>query len=62
MRKKSYIIKIKIKEKKSSLQVKYIHYKKSDNIEIIEISNLNSINDYDLVTAKIRELLASEAK
>jgi hypothetical protein len=35
-------------------------FKKTDKIEYINISNLSSIEDYDLITVKIRELLACE--
>jgi len=50
----------KIKEKNPELSLKYDYYKKSDLIESIHIANLTSINDYDIITSKIRELLAEE--
>jgi len=50
----------KIKEKNPELSLKYDYYKKSDLIESIHITNLTSINDYDIITSKIRELLAEE--
>lgn len=51
---------IKIKERYPNLSVNYNFYKNTDKIEYIYISNLNSIEDYDLITEKIRKLLASE--
>ncbi|MFX1411098.1 MAG: hypothetical protein ACFFA6_12155 [Promethearchaeota archaeon] len=51
---------IKIKESNPSLSVSYSFLKDSDIIESMNISNLNSIKEYDLITSKIRELLATE--
>lgn len=51
---------IKIKERYPNLSVNYSFYKNTDKIEYIHISNLNSIEDYDLITEKIRVLLATE--
>jgi len=51
---------IKIKESNPNLSVSYNYYKNTDMIESMNISNLNSIKEYDLITSKIRELLASE--
>jgi len=51
---------IKIKESNPNLSVSYGYFKNSDMIESMNISNLNSIKEYDLITSKIRELLASE--
>ncbi|MFX0049245.1 MAG: hypothetical protein ACFE8G_13970 [Candidatus Hermodarchaeota archaeon] len=50
---------IKIKENNPNLNISY-RFKNIDKIEYITISNLSSIEDYDLITAKIRELLACE--
>jgi hypothetical protein len=50
---------IKIKENNPNLSISY-RFKKTDKIEYITISNLSSIEDYDLITEKIRELLACE--
>jgi hypothetical protein len=50
---------IKIKENNPNLSISY-RFKNVDKIEYITISNLSSIEDYDLITAKIRELLACE--
>ena len=50
---------IKIKENNPNLSISY-RFKNFDKIEYITISNLSSIEDYDLITAKIRELLAFE--
>jgi len=51
---------IKIKENNPNLSVSYSFFKNTDKIEYIHISNLHSIKDYDLITEKIRELLACE--
>ncbi|MHA2290353.1 MAG: hypothetical protein ACXABG_16320, partial [Promethearchaeota archaeon] len=50
---------IKIKENNPNLSISY-RFKNVDKIEYIIISNLSSIEDYDLITEKIRELLALE--
>ena len=50
---------IRIKENNPNLSISY-RFKNTDKIEYITISNLSSIEDYDLITAKIRELLARE--
>lgn len=49
---------IKIKEKNPNLKLNYKYFKNTNIIENIEISNLNSINDYDLITSKIRQLFS----
>ena len=49
---------IKIKENNPNLSINYTFFKSSDKVEYIHISNLSSIEDYDLITDKIRELLA----
>ena len=49
---------IKIKENNPNLSINYTFFKNSDKVEYIHISNLSSIEDYDLITDKIRELLA----
>lgn len=51
---------IKIKESNSTMELAYHYFKNTDLIEIIKISNLNSISEYDLITSKISELLATE--
>ncbi len=51
---------IKIKEDNPDLSLEYDYYKESDIIEKIKISNLKSVVEFDLITTKIRELLASE--
>ncbi len=51
---------IKIKEKNPEMSLKYDYYKETDLIELIHITNLTSIDDYDIITSKIRELLAEE--
>lgn len=50
---------IKIKENNPNLSISY-RFKKTDKIEYITISNLSSIEDYDLIYAKLEELLACE--
>ena len=50
---------IKIKENNPNLSISY-RFKNTDKIEYITISNLSSIDDYDLITVKIRELLNRE--
>lgn len=51
---------IKIKESNPNLSVSYNYYKNTDMIGSMNISNLNSIKEYDLITSKIRELMATE--
>ena len=46
-----------IKDKNPELEVNYRHYKDSNIIENIEILNIKSIKDFDLIVAKLRELL-----
>jgi len=48
---------LKVKESNPNLKLTYEHYKDSDLIKCIKISNLNSMKDYDLITSKVRELL-----
>ena len=50
---------IRVKENNPNLSISY-RFKNTDKIEYITISNLSSIEDYDLITEKIRELLARE--
>ena len=51
---------IKIKEKNPELSLKYEHFKNTELIEQIIINNLGSINEYDIITQKMRELFAKE--
>jgi hypothetical protein len=51
---------IKIKESNPNLSLNYKYFKDTDLIDQIQISNLKKIEEYDLITSKIRELLASE--
>ena len=46
-----------IKDENPELEVNYRHYKDSNIIENIEILNIKSIKDFDLIVAKLRELL-----
>ncbi|KKN18453.1 hypothetical protein LCGC14_0955620 [marine sediment metagenome] len=51
---------IKIKETNPNMSLEYHYYKNSDLIDRINITKLSSIIEFDLITAKIRELLAEE--
>jgi len=51
---------VKIKEKNPDLTLKCNYLKDTDIIENIQISRVNSINEYDLITSKIRELLSQQ--
>jgi hypothetical protein len=51
---------LKIKDNNPDLDLEYEHYKNSKLIERIKISNLKSIQEFDLITSKMRELLAKE--
>ena len=51
---------VKIKDVNPDLDLKYDHFKNSNLIERITISNLKSIQEYDLITSKMRELLAKQ--
>ena len=51
---------VKIKDKNPELNLKYNYIKDTDIIENIIISRVNSMEEYDLITAKIRELLSQQ--
>ncbi len=51
---------VKLKENHPKLSLKYDHLENSDIIKKISISNVNSIEAYDLITTKMRELLISK--
>ncbi len=51
---------IKIKENNPNLTLEYNYFKKTEFIEEIIITNLRSIKEYDIITSKMRELLAKE--
>ncbi|MHA2391635.1 MAG: hypothetical protein ACXAEX_06670 [Promethearchaeota archaeon] len=51
---------LKIKDTNPELDLSYTHFKNSDLIELITLSNLKSIQEYDLITSKMRELLAKQ--
>ena len=53
---------VEIKEKNPDLSREYGYYKNSGLIETITISNMKSIKDYDIITSKLRELLAKEVR
>lgn len=51
---------VKIKEKNPNLSLDYTYFKKTEFIENMTIKGLKSIEDYDMITSKMRELLAKE--
>jgi len=51
---------LKIKDINPDLDLNYDYFKNSKLIERIKISNLKTIQEFDLITSKIRELLAKE--
>ncbi|MFX0030205.1 MAG: hypothetical protein ACFE8B_13420, partial [Candidatus Hermodarchaeota archaeon] len=51
---------LKIKDKNPDLDLKYEYFKNSKIIERIKISNLKSMQEFDLITLKMRELLAKQ--
>ncbi|MDX1799193.1 MAG: hypothetical protein R3255_11135 [Candidatus Lokiarchaeia archaeon] len=51
---------IKIKENNPQLSVDYDYFRKTGFIEKMSIKGLKSIKDYDIITSKMRELLAKE--
>ena len=51
---------LKIKDDNPDLNLEYEHFKDSNLIELIRISNLRTIQEYDLITSKLRELLAKQ--
>ncbi|MFW9998549.1 MAG: hypothetical protein ACFE9Q_01430 [Candidatus Hodarchaeota archaeon] len=53
---------IKIKEENPNMSLKYDYFKSSELIEYIIITKLKSIKEYDIITSKMRELLAKEVK
>ncbi len=50
---------IQIKEQNPDLELSYKYYKNTDIIEMILITNLKSIDSYDLITEKLSEFLKS---
>jgi len=51
---------LKIKDDNPDLELGYDYFKDSKFIECIKLSNLKSIQEFDLITSKMRELLASQ--
>ncbi|MHA1913461.1 MAG: hypothetical protein ACW986_09205 [Promethearchaeota archaeon] len=51
---------LRIKDSNPDLLLEYEHFKDTDLIECIKVFNLESIQDYDLITSKMRELLAKQ--
>ncbi len=49
-----------IKENNPNLSLDYNYFRKTEYIESMSIKGLNSIKDYDIITSKMRELLAKE--
>ncbi len=48
---------VKVKEKNPDLKVNYEYLKKSDLINSIKILNVRTMEDFDLITSKIQDLL-----
>ncbi len=53
---------IEIIENNPNMSLKYDYYKSSDVIKHINITKLNSIKEYDIITSKMRELLSQIAR
>ena len=51
---------LKIKDDNPDLELNYDYFKNSKLIECINLTNLKSIQEFDLITSKMRELLAKE--
>lgn len=51
---------LKIKDDNPDLELNYDYFKNSKLIERINLTNLKSIQEFDLITSKMRELLAKE--
>ncbi|MHA2282831.1 MAG: hypothetical protein ACXAC5_18475 [Promethearchaeota archaeon] len=51
---------LKIKDENPELDLKYEYFKNTDVIECINIFNLKTIKEYDLITSKLRELLTKQ--
>ena len=51
---------MKIKDDNPDLELNYDYFKNSKLIERINLTNLKSIQEFDLITSKMRELLAKE--
>ena len=51
---------IKIKDNNPNMSLNYDYFKSTELIEQINITNLGSIKEYDMITLKMRELLAKE--
>jgi len=52
---------IKLKEINEDLSLEYDYFKDTDIIEHIKIKNLKSIEDYDIITEGIKNLLSSDS-
>ncbi len=52
---------VEIIENNPNMSLKYDYYKSSDVIKHINITNLKSIKEYDIITSKMRELLSQRA-
>jgi hypothetical protein len=51
---------LKIKDDNPDLELNYDYFKNTKLIECIKLSNLKSIQEFDLITSKMRELLAKQ--
>jgi hypothetical protein len=51
---------LKIKDENPDLALDYEYFKDTDIIEFINVTNLQSIKEYDLITSKMRELLTKQ--
>ena len=51
---------IKIKDSNPNMSLNYDYFKSTELIEQINITNLGSIKEYDMITLKMRELLAKD--
>jgi len=51
---------LRIKDDNPELDLSYDYFKNTKYIESIKLSNLKSMNEFDLITSKMRELLAKQ--
>ena len=51
---------MRIKDDNPELDLSYDYFKNTKYIESIKLSNLKSMNEFDLITSKMRELLAKQ--
>ncbi|MFO8019973.1 MAG: hypothetical protein R6U96_15215 [Promethearchaeia archaeon] len=53
---------VKIKETNPELDIKYHYYKETDLIQRIEILNVKNVEEYDLITSQVQDLLLEVQK